>query len=625
MNVTNNQADKSVILKELNRVLGSYRAEWSQKDIYRYFTRPGYFSALEEFRPCVLQGGRGTGKTTALRGLSYEGQFAFNDNDIEKFDSGVKYIGLYHRVDTNHVRSFRGGKIETEEWCKLFAHYFNLIIVLKLSEFLVWYQSYRPDVPSLSSNSMLRILNTLCISSDECDNYNQFKAQIEDGLWDFQGIINNVCSYNSTIVRLSSIGDPIRFCISCLKELPQFSSKPFYILLDEYENLEDYQQVIINTQIKHAADNYTFKIGVRELGWRQRHTLNESELLNDPADYVLLDINESFGVGETFKTFARDVCQKRFDMLLGENSGFKIELALEDMSYEEEAIRLGVESHSLMKKFSKVPNELLEKINKLPLLYKFCIAFWADDHNVDLQEEIKHYLAEPNEWDARYSNYKCHMLFKINVGRGSGQCQKYYCGFDTYVKLAANNIRFFMQLIYKTFYSHIDSGRLITEKVSAEMQTDTAKKIGEKNLIQLESEYREGMRIVRLLLGLGRVFERLAKQPTLGTPELNQFQVSDIESNLDAQELLRVAVLNLALIRSSGNKLSGSEIKDSVYFIHPIFAPYFGFSHRRKRKMPIAADDIIGLADETKKYVNKLLKNHDDGLNSDDGQLVFNL
>ena len=68
-----------------------------------------------------------------------------------------------------------------------------------------------------------------------------------------------------------------------------------------------------------------------------------------------------------------------------------------------------------------------------------------------------------------------------------------------------------MQLIYKTFYNHIDSGMSMRYLVSAELQTEVAKKIGEKNLIQLESEYRDGVRIVRLLKGLGRVFELLAK------------------------------------------------------------------------------------------------------------------
>ena len=182
-----------------------------------------------------------------------------------------------------------------------------------------------------------------------------------------------------------------------------------------------------------------------------------------------------------------------------------------------------------------------------------------------------------------------------------------------------------MQLIYKTFYNHIDSGMSIMDLVSAEIQTDVAKKIGEKNLVQIESEYREGVRIVRLLKGFGRVFELLAKEQESGVPEMNQFQVSDIEGNNDAYELLRVSVLNLALIRIRGNKLSGAEIKDAVYFIHPIFAPFLGFSYRRKRKMTVTSKDITGLADEPKKYVNRLLQNKDIEADQSDEQLLFKL
>lgn len=620
-----NEINKSAFLKELHRVFGSYRAEWTQGDIFTYFKRPGYFTALEEFQPCVLQGGRGSGKTTALQGLSYEGQFALNGNDIVKFDSNVNYIGLYNKVDTNHVRAFCGANLDEAVWGKLFGHYFNLIVLLKISGFILWHHSQSPDESMLTPQIMLRILKTLCISSNVCENYDQFRLMIEDGLWDFQTIINNIGSYKCDEVQLSTTGDPIKYCIACLKELPQFSNKSFYIILDEYENLEDYQQVIINTQIKHAADNYTFKIGVRELGWRQRHTLNPAEFLNDPADYVLLDINESFEDGGDFDGFAKDVCQKRFDMLLGDKSGFDIEHALEELPYEEEAMRLGVDRHELMKEYAKLPPNVCGKISKLSSLYKFTIAFWAFTHGMKLQDEIENWIQNPSAWNERYDNYKYHMLFKINVGRGSGQLQKYYCGFKTYAKLASNNIRFFMQLIYKTFYNHIDSGMSMRDPVSAELQTEVAKKIGEKNLIQLESEYRDGVRIVRLLKGLGRVFELLAKEQESGVPEMNQFQVLDIEGSNDAYELLRVSVLNLALIRIRGNKLTGTEIKDAVYFIHPIFAPFFGFSYRRKRKMTVTSEDIIGLADEPKKYVNRLLKNKDIVTNQSDEQLLFKL
>ena len=61
--------------------------------------------------------------------------------------------------------------------------------------------------------------------------------------------------------------------------------------LDEYENFLDYQQRVVNTYLKHAGQQYSFKIGVRELGWRCHATLNANEQLRsaDGGKLVLVD------------------------------------------------------------------------------------------------------------------------------------------------------------------------------------------------------------------------------------------------------------------------------------------------------------------------------------------------
>jgi len=76
------------------------------------------------------------------------------------------------------------------------------------------------------------------------------------------------------------------------------------------ENLLDYQQVILNTIIKHCGADYTFKVGVRELGWRRRSTLNENEQLISPADYQRIDIEKVLDK-EIFPEFARQICNAR--------------------------------------------------------------------------------------------------------------------------------------------------------------------------------------------------------------------------------------------------------------------------------------------------------------------------
>ncbi len=69
--------------EQLSQLFGGYRAEWLKEQVFELFTEPSYFPELKTPRPCILIGGRGTGKTTVLRGLSYEGQFALSGNKPE--------------------------------------------------------------------------------------------------------------------------------------------------------------------------------------------------------------------------------------------------------------------------------------------------------------------------------------------------------------------------------------------------------------------------------------------------------------------------------------------------------------------------------------------------------------
>jgi len=63
--------------------LFSYKAEWLKERIFELFREPDYFPEMAAESPCVLIGGRGTGRTMVLRGLSYEGQLALSALDVE--------------------------------------------------------------------------------------------------------------------------------------------------------------------------------------------------------------------------------------------------------------------------------------------------------------------------------------------------------------------------------------------------------------------------------------------------------------------------------------------------------------------------------------------------------------
>lgn len=112
-----------------------YRAEMASEPINDYFVAPEFLPTFESSKkPMVLIGGRGTGKTTLLKYLSFDSQ-----SEILKtnFNDKCNYIGIYWKVDTNYVTAFEGSQLGAEEWNKIFAHYVNLQLSVKLCEITV--------------------------------------------------------------------------------------------------------------------------------------------------------------------------------------------------------------------------------------------------------------------------------------------------------------------------------------------------------------------------------------------------------------------------------------------------------------------------------------------------------
>jgi len=610
-------------LIQLNEVFGSYKAEWLKGKIFEFFAEPSYFPALKGNRPCVLQGGRGTGKTTVLRGLSYQGQFALHNNSIEQFDSN-EFIGIYFKVNTNHVQAFTGGGINEDEWQKIFGHYFNLILCKELLHFLKWHKELSNNDEIISSRYCKQIAKSMHIDKS-CENLETLLEEVYIAMYEFQAEINNISSERKP--NLSMSGDPIRLTTECAISLRQFNNKIFYILIDEYENFTEYQQKCINSLIKHSTDFYTFKIGVKELGWKTRATLNEQETLIDPADFVVIDIVKIFYENsDYFRNFAINVCQHRIKELIhcDENIDYSIEKALPTISIEEEAIELGIEKSTMLKKIEKLSIEDRQDIDELSLLYKYFLVYWSDNYNLNLIDVINNYKNNKTKWDYRFDNYKYSILFKIN--KGSVRTRKYYSGLNIFLKLANGNIRYLMELFYRAYEKHLIDNYDISTPISQKNQTIAAQKTGEKNLSELEKISKIGASLVKLLVGFGRIFSVLICENSRSAPETNQiFIKGDISK--ECEEILREAVMYLALIRIPGNKLSSeNSTKDYMYAIHPIYSPFLLFSHRRKRKMEITEEELLGVITDPKKYINSILKKKNTYIEPEDqlpDQLLF--
>lgn len=592
-------------LEKLNAMFGTYRAEWLNDKVFKFFAVPAYFAELKGNRPCVLQGGRGTGKTTVLRGLSYKGQWALCHQNIAEFDKN-DFIGIYIRFNTNHTHAFEGIGADRRQWQKIFAHYINLLICKEILQFVDWHKGMAKNDTELPKKACCSIAACLNIGESSINTQKDLYDELEMSMYKFQTAVNNIADGIS--VRLSMQQEPINVLTQKLVELPQFEGKMFYIMLDEYENLTDDEQQVMNSYLKHNNKRYTFKIGVRELGWRVKHTLNPDELLTGMADYALIAIEDKFYANETlFEEFATQVCEQRIQGLMeGENERYSINDAFAPLAYEDEALLLKVEE---TKQYKRITEFLLSNKKELNLspLYLYTMARWADTHGMSMADVVLEYEKKTHSWNQRYENYKYSMLFKIRSGRGSG-LKKYYAGWSTILKMANGNIRYVLEMVYHSYVKHLSKGWEYETPVSPKLQTEAAYEVGDKILQDLEQEAKNGYRLAKLVINIGSFFNKLATDSDNTAPEINEFYI-DGETSSEADEYLKAGVMHMAFIRMPNTKNSGiGGTKDFLYALHPAFAARFVYSFRRKRKIVISNEDFLSLTVSHKKLTERVLK-----------------
>lgn len=599
----------AVRAQRLNEVFGGMRAEYFRADIYELFATPTYWPELLTRRPCLLVGGRGTGKTTALRGLSYEGLSRLSDTELADWT----HIGLYWRIDTNTVRAFRGASLTEDEWARYFAHYLNIVLVQLVVEFLLWVDESGQESIVLGVDDLDRCCRALLIEPVAGD-LRKLASNLDDALIDFEAAVNNISSSDKP--RASILARPITYLTRALNADPRLDGKPVFYLVDEYENFEDYQQRVFNTLIKHAGDEgYTFKIGMKATGHRERTTTNPDEVLVEPADYALIDIAERLK-DEDFAEFAKAVCTGRLARIADDLGVIQsMEALLPSLSEEAEAELLGAADKKLALGVrlsdAGATAEDLNVLEQMSSLSAYMVEYWARSQHLDELEVLRTSASESAQWANRMNNYQHAALYTLRRGRRG--ISKFYAGWSTYVLLADGNIRFLLQLVNEALQEHLTDKRALDTPVTVQTQTGAAQAVGRRLVEQLQGLSAQGADLTRLVLSLGRVFQVMASDPEGHTPEVSQFRVQGSQGepyDSFAEDVLGAAVMHLAVRRFPGDKMAATsgETKDFNYQLHPIFAPFFVFSYRSKRRMDISSKDVYALVRTPRPAIREVLE-----------------
>nr|HEX4317156.1 hypothetical protein [Kofleriaceae bacterium] len=507
---------------------------------------------------------------------------------------------MYVRINKNRVRAFQGPSVDADQWDRAFSHYFNLLASQELCRLGKWCESNSIPTPNLDV-----VGDSLCVAaSRDCDELNR---NITRSLVALETWVNNPSEQTKPLFSMPE--SPLKYFCEAMSECGALQGKIVFVCIDEYENLLDYQQARLNTYLKHAEPPLSYKIGVKKNGLRTRATIDLADIITAPEDYNEIDI----GV-DTTDDFVKQVVEHRLE--LAKQRGVDIttdaEEFLPELPIADEAEALGclAIANDILLAIAEVDDApLLEWAQGIPKTSLYLAKYWAEGEKTDVVAQVRDWKSKPSVWSTRLGNYGYASLFWLSKGRKGARIRKYYAGFRTVAALASGNVRYLIELIDESLQAEGGEGDEWGGFVTPKCQTLAARAVGRRRLEQLESVTEHGASIKRVVLGLGKVFFEIARDPVGRAPEQNAFVVAGEHSEqLKLLELLQQGVAHLALEATPRTKATTqSEMKDDEFRLHPIFAPFFEFSHRKKRRITFQAEDLLELLVHPSKAISKLL------------------
>lgn len=545
------------------------------KELVSCFHPPNWIGEIEstEVKPKIVMGGRGSGKSHILRMLSV--QAVLNDLRIKKEekeklkleDYKKPYFGAYIKthlfspLSTGNITYLSINQLKT-----LFEHLFNMQVGKVIINAAMFLCDTIEDIPKEKEEiiclKLCEKFNQILKGSTFLDIINSLDAQVTE----IQELVRYFPWYND----FSRFKDKIHFTTAPDFIIDLFDiirreilkDKTLLILLDEYEELDEYQQIFINRLIRSRT--LIFRIASKIGGIKTIEYAKDKEL-DEIHDYKIIPLH--------------------FEISKEERRDYKI--LLENVFIN----RLKVYGDYKIKNPVKLLPEPTLKDEKLT--------------KEELQRELKEIreglkkkkdIKDPEQyWKTFKEHYKEAAVYRLLRKKGR---DKLYAGFDEYVGLSSGVVRQFILLCHEAF--SIANQRGINIEAGEPIPIEIQSKAANKESIELleiktgSSEY--GSKLVRFIKDLGRILQ--AKLYYSSEPQANRFEIVDSEKfNIDEYKIPREIIENgLRLphfLSESSFKPKQPQYSFSFTFsLNWIFAPALKIPPEKRWQTPLRAYEL---------------------------------
>ncbi|GAB1038962.1 hypothetical protein [Shewanella algae] len=642
-----------------NLLLNSFsksRAEEYPLDVWNKFIIPPRYSEYSRLfnyhRAVMIEGGRGSGKTMFLKYHCHNTRFSRKRDKISSEE--LTHVGLYFRPDTDFsamINSFNFG----DDWKKVFTHYLYLGLIEDFALSIVGISKSTFEDISFSQSplncatptSLQEAILNFPKKYEDLISY-QKKAMTDFNLW-----LNDIDSFDRP-----SLIEPRTILLQLIQELkefvPELANLSFHVYFDEFENLTSEQQRVINSWMKHGKEPLIFNAAYKKGVKVSRETFSDEKLVLR-NDYKVVDL-EKFDLSE-FKLFASEVLFLKLteELNLDQYQDVSDYLCNEDFlenrkeDWYKNAIQKAAREFLPSYSYSEIAKTIISESSLSKRLEKFLISPALPENSVysasnfinsDYPEEslINGILLNRNQSadsifskfnrlietgdNKEYKNlidqYLVCAIFWVYLSASWKKCPV-YAGFDRFCMLARGNMRHFIELCYQSIsIAALNSIQISKDEITPippEIQAEAAVESSRLEIEKIDELGRHGEKLRFIVNRLGLFFQLLQKRKSQSENEVNHFSIKVSDDTLldeTTKKLLEEASVWSILIEIIGDtkRKSSQDASSKEYMLHPIFAPHFGISFRRKKKFDFSTEEITTIFSGSEQEYVSLCKHY---------------
>lgn len=595
--------------------------------------------------PIIIQGARGTGKTTILKYYSYMVRSKIAKEKGRTILEQIKEdggVGFYLRCDEVFLDIFKTvfQACAKDRWEIFFKHYLELFFsknIIKLIE----------EIQLNSSVSEKKLVEDMHLTEiNEKFTFQSIK-DIDDYL---SGEMRYVLRYKNDAIYLNSVFSPKcllnfyemskRFIHSMKQNILGMEKVLFLLFIDEFEALPFDLQIMFNSLIKYCNEGMSIRVGRRSEKENviSNETVNKEEYLQENSDYRLIRMNFHDVNKTKRKNYLTNIANKRLELYF-KTTGVTLSDVIgeaEDLDWEcgyvsgEKTRHL----HSILKQNPNLTRNVSDRIEIIRTILRkdrvigtaLCALWVARNKEAN---PIEYAQTAADAMDA-YFEKKEHPLrekFKndyINKYRYAitvficsvYKKDKMYYGFNTISYLTEGNARILINLM-KTmisdaqFYEHDEF--VEHHKISRFSQNRAVREFAITHFNSTCSIIHNGYEVRQLLQGIGNVLSSYHKDPQIRYPETTQFYYSLEQMDKRNKKVIETAESWVLLNRDAKQHRMSASIgqQGNLYSLNRIFCPIFNISYRTRGgvnvmfsdediRALIAGKEIVKLSNGTK-------------------------